>query len=588
METKGYRTLAIILGVGLLCCVIVLAVVIPILATRDADSEGENGPISLNQSCGSSNDILCTNPNDVQDVIIVGGGPAGTYLAYRLRQNNSLTDKKILLLEANDRIGGRLHSVQIPDINYYVAELGGMRYIPDAQPLMVQVINDLGISTRVFEMDEENENRPYLLRDVFVQQKDLTTAKLPYNLKEDEKHQVPNALQSKYYYATVRPSDWNKPPDQAYTVYGDPLYYYGQANVFALANASADAHNYFQDGNGYTYMFPQNPGVAGNLLGVGNDTSLSTGYRSPDDGMQTIPINLADRFAGYANSQVKLNSTVTSVQKRTLGNEQIFVVTVADSVTGEKTNYCGRKVVLALTRSQLKRINWDPLRMSPNAHLVDAVASHKAAKYFLVFSKPWWRDSELLYLNLTKGRTISSLQTRQTFYFTPPTGSGSSLVMAYNDGQNAEFWGSLTDRKFSRYPGTMDFLYQMNDVLVNEAVRQIAINHNTTEDVIGKPVQGVVMYWNHDTVPSDVPNYGPNMPSEAWHMWKAGYNVSEVMKDITQLDPEQEVFIVGSAYSNNQGWVEGAFESVEDLLKDKFSQTSLFQNVKRKRRSIHL
>ena len=71
-------------------------------------------------------------------------------------------------------------------------------------------------------------------------------------------------------------------------------------------------------------------------------------------------------------------------------------------------------------------------------------------------------------------------------------------------------------------------------------------------------------------------------------MWKAGYNISEVMKDITQLDPEQEVFIVGSAYSNNQGWAEGAFESVEDLLKDKFSQTPLFQNVKRKRRSIHL
>ena len=197
METKGYRTLAIVLGVGLLCCVIVIAVVIPILVTRDADSEGENGPISSsNQSCGTANDILCTNPNDVQDVIIVGGGPAGTYLAYRLRQNNSLTDKKILLLEANDRIGGRLHSVRIPGIDYYVAEVGGMRYIPDIHPLMVQVINDLGIPTRVFEMDEENENRPYLLRDVFVQQKDLTTAKLPYNLKEDEEHQVPNALQS--------------------------------------------------------------------------------------------------------------------------------------------------------------------------------------------------------------------------------------------------------------------------------------------------------------------------------------------------------------------------------------------------------
>ena len=194
-DVRKYQMTTIILGVALACCVIIILVVIPILATREKD-DANDVPTKSGTLDDDYSDGLCPDPADIQDVIIVGGGPSGTYLAYRLRQNNSLTDKKILLLEANDRIGGRLHSVRIPGIDYYVAEVGGMRYIPDAQPLIAQVINDLGIPTKVFEMDEENEDRPYLLRDVFVQQKDLTTAKLPYNLKEDEEHQVPNALQS--------------------------------------------------------------------------------------------------------------------------------------------------------------------------------------------------------------------------------------------------------------------------------------------------------------------------------------------------------------------------------------------------------
>ena len=79
---------------------------------------------------------------------------------------------------------------------------------------------------------------------------------------------------------------------------------YRQSNVFSLAGASADAPNYFQDGNGYTYMFPENPGVAGNLLYVSNDTSLPTGsYYAPQKGMSEIPIKLAQAFESYSNSK---------------------------------------------------------------------------------------------------------------------------------------------------------------------------------------------------------------------------------------------------------------------------------------------
>ena len=181
--------------------------------------------------------------------------------------------------------------------------------------------------------------------------------------------------------------------------------------------------------------------------------------------------------------------------------------------------HCGRKVVLGMTRSQVKRIDWEPLRTSPNAHLVDAVISHKSTKFFLVFPEPWWRHPELQYLNLIKGRSISSLEIRQTFYFAPESNSGRSFIMAYNDASNAEFWGSLADRNtLSRFPGSVDFLYQLNNALVDEAVKQMAINHNTTEDVIGRPEQGVVMFWDHDATPGYFPNYGPNMPSNTnWY-----------------------------------------------------------------------
>ena len=54
----------------------------------------------------------------------------------------------------------------------------------------------------------------------------------------------------------------------------------------------------------------------------------------------------------------------------------------------------------------------------------------------------------------------------------------------------------------------------MTEPLVKEAVRQLAINHNTTEDVIGKPYFGWIMVWDPDQVPRYVEGYGPYIPSK--------------------------------------------------------------------------
>ena len=162
---------------------------------EDNDDKGCS-PVSVNpispqrvvQPCNVSDEF-----EDVEDVIIVGGGPAGTFVGYRLLTASSLLPK-VLLLEATDRIGGRLYSENLPGIDFNVAELGGMRYINSTQPYITKIIEDLGIDHKRFLMAEENDERPYMFRDLFVQQKNLREAGKAYQLKPEEQNKTPDEL----------------------------------------------------------------------------------------------------------------------------------------------------------------------------------------------------------------------------------------------------------------------------------------------------------------------------------------------------------------------------------------------------------
>ena len=180
-------------------------------------------------------------------------------------------------------------------------------------------------------------------------------------------------------------------------------------------------------------------------------------------------------------------------------------------------------MVLALTRTQLKRIHWDALWTSEKRHLLDSVISFEAVKIFLAFEEPWWRKDSLRHLNLTGGRTISSFPSRQTYYFGPrnPQVSNRSFTMFYNDGQYAKFWKALASSKIKKVTSKFDgfktsssAIFPMSELLLTEAIRELAINHNTSEDVIGKPYFGWTMVWDPDQVPGYVEGYGPYIPSE--------------------------------------------------------------------------
>ncbi len=77
------------------------------------------------------------------DIVIVGGGMAGVYSAWRLAttnhsdnpvlgplaMNNPNGRLKIALCERTGRLGGRIDSLVPPGIPHLRAEIGGMRYL---------------------------------------------------------------------------------------------------------------------------------------------------------------------------------------------------------------------------------------------------------------------------------------------------------------------------------------------------------------------------------------------------------------------------------------------------------------------------
>nr|QZX42759.2 amine oxidase [Mimivirus sp.] len=80
------------------------------------------------------------------DILIVGAGVSGIYCAWRLSQE--YLNKRIIVAESTDRIGGRLESIPFGNADIY-AEMGGMRTFPGIDTYLTQLLQILNIPTIV-------------------------------------------------------------------------------------------------------------------------------------------------------------------------------------------------------------------------------------------------------------------------------------------------------------------------------------------------------------------------------------------------------------------------------------------------------
>ena len=89
-------------------------------------------------------------------VVVLGAGLAGLSAAYNLTRSGF----EVVVLEAQDRPGGRVQTVREPFVNGGYAEAGALR-ISDVHVHTNKYINELGLREKIFEYNEPGEKLWY-------------------------------------------------------------------------------------------------------------------------------------------------------------------------------------------------------------------------------------------------------------------------------------------------------------------------------------------------------------------------------------------------------------------------------------------
>ncbi len=509
------------------------------------------------------------------DVAVIGAGVSGAYSAWRLKEK--FPKQRIALFEYSNRVGGRLYTVELPGMPHVHAEVGGMRFIPKTQAFVTDLIVHLGLARRPFPMgaadDPAGANNFAYLRRRLMRIKDFTDpAKLPYLLNPTEQGMTPDQLQQYVMNSLVPNADqltqhqWN----DISVLNGEQLYKLGFWNLL-YRTLSSEAYQFMDDAGGY-YTNVANTNAVLSLPVF--DFGPSVAYETLVDGYDALPKALATSFTDL-DGEFFANHRLDSIAKVNDRYALLFIRTQT-SPSGKTTDLPGhppvrvfaKKVVLALPRRSIELVRWDVLEQPEVSRLIGSVISQAAFKLFLAYPYPWWKP-----LGVEFGRSITDMPLRQTFYFqteglqpgADPTNMNSLMMVSYNDLGSVPFWKALEEgdpfggRRNLFAPAHKEVPaheFTVTSQMVDAAQQQVREIHGLR--FVPEPYSAVYHDWSEDPF------------GAGWHAWKAGFKFWELMKQVRQPSPKEDVFVCGEAYSINQGWVEGALQTADLVLQEHF------------------
>ena len=528
----------------------------------------------------------------VLDYAIIGGGIGGAYCAWRLKSKHKKR-KAIVLFEFSDRIGGRLLTVHLPGQELKL-ELGGMRYMPSKKehPIFASLVHKLGLHTEPFPMgytgkkvgendnDPEGKNNYAYLRGHHLRISDLKdSSKVPFFLDWSEKEKTPEQLQ--YYVMKMLVPGAEDPKFKWFEaqVFRQSLWKFGFWNLLFRV-LSPEAYLLFKYAGGYDTNACNGNAVA--LLPVAGETSSGNEYSTVEEGMMAVPCELCREFVDIAGGQVELNRRLVSIQKNKDKSYSLrFSITKTEQGKRESTGDTSKfeewktyNVILALPRAALEKIEWKDFKDDDITTLkqnLESVLIQPAVKIGLEYDYPWWKA-----FGIFRGRSISDLPLRQTYYFTDlqelkqknPFEIGKDkhavMIASYSDIESVPFWHGLEPVPSESEDGAnstsccadlfdgSEHGYRASKLMVREAHKQVMTIHGQYE----LPEPHAAAYYD----------WGESPSGGAWHFWKAGYRYDRIIDKMRKPLQDENIFTCGEAYSSKQGWAEGALQTAEEVL----------------------
>lgn len=555
--------------------------------------------------------------------VIVGAGPAGLYTAYRLLKDGNLQPgDTVQVYEWSQRPGGRIYTYTFPDTiatDGLYCEFGGMRFATDPNfPNMQEVtqghilvqnmIFDLGLQQKVVPF-VESPQRLYYLRGTNIYENQITSlGVLPYAFNSEFTAFVKSSVQQPYtadnilgaiasafapglgssnadrsswckYFAAGAVSQGQATPSFPA---GTLVQNIGYWNLL-YDQLGDEGFDYSADGTGYTSnVINWNSADA---MQANNDYGSGVNYSRLDGGYSLLFEALADEvitlMQGFPGSGIFYGYQLTTLEESSGNTTTCFFNNDPTSPV------VADRLFLAMPRRSLEMVaaGCQPsyLLNDPQVKFyLESSIDQPAIKAVIVFDKAWWTSPNCQYPpQLTPsntqgvgGPTITDLPLRMIYYFgnNIPGGPGMTggpyvLLASYDDMNYSNFWRELEVSQdyteapsLIRQPLSGPTSVPVTSPLAELLIKQLADVHGIPVDQIPPPLGVYFQDWGQDPF------------GGGYHGWAPHYNICQAMDNIRAPyqkilnQPDRNLYIIGSCYSFDQAWVEGAFCTAESVL----------------------
>ena len=318
---------------------------------------------------GQRSNIFTLPPsaNELVDVLVIGAGYAGLTAALQLKQ----AGKKVLLLEARDRVGGRIWTQHNPDGTYF--DLGG-QWIGPGHESMYAYANTYNIKT----FPTQTEGKTVLhLKDRLIQYKGIIPrlplgALLKLNgviqrINRQSKHidlhepwNSPNAV----YLDSISAQEWldkttdNQVVKDVFKIAFESIFVSGLQKVSML-------HVLFYTKSNKSFDFLMN-------------TEKGAQQDRIDGGAQSI----ANKIANELGEVILYNHEVKSIAQN---NNTV-------SIQGDGFSVEGKRVIIAVPPSIAAKFYYGNLLPNNRLEVMKSLHTPVVYKCYTVYQKPFWRD----------------------------------------------------------------------------------------------------------------------------------------------------------------------------------------------------
>ena len=541
------------------------------------------------------------------DTVIVGAGPSGLFIAWRLLSSGKLKQgDKVRLYEWADRdVGGRIRTYEYPECGGQYIEAGGMRFATEVRDgrivgghvLVQNLVRAMNLQSRVVDF-VESPSRLYYLRGENIYERDIpkSGSPLPYYFdlaflsRHFNKMSADGVMAEAAKVFAPGAEDWTRA--QWCDYFSNGVLQSDVGGVFRAGTKVSDIGYWnllyaFLGDEGFNYISDAN-GYSSSVVNWNSADAMKANCEYGSDiRYKRIAGGYGLLFRALREAILQIDPDCLRMSSRLLRyeyNEARAKFTCDFESCGESFSVEADTLILAMPRRSLELIAANcgaanTLNQPDVQNYLGSSIDNPSVKVGMLFDTAWWTDPAIVQfqpetVDGVGGPSITDLPLRQMYYFgnnavNAKEGGPYVVLASYDDMTYESFWREL------EIEGRRTLAFSRNYQALNGPT--VLPKDSTMERMILSQLSSVHGLQPGARIPAPIStlftDWGTDPFGGGYHSWSAHYDICDVMRKMRApatgiLGKKQNLYVIGSCYSIDQSWVEGALCVAESVLQD--------------------